>query len=278
VAESVVAYRGGETAIEAAKGLDGLVLEGAKHEYAIPNQSIVYLRERRGVGLGAWRGLGAGYNKFVIESFIDELAAAQKADPVAMRLGLLKSNPRATRVIEAVADRSQWAKAPAGDRALGMAYGQIVESYVAAVGEISFDHKTGAIRAHKFWIAIDPGVVVNPDSVLAQTEGNVIFGLSHALMERVSIVGGRVQQSNFHDYPVLRMAEIPEIDIELLPTDNPPTGVGEAALPLIAPCIGNALFRLTGKRVRGLPLSAYSKTATLATCSESYSAEMSFPV
>ena len=102
---------GGETAIEGAKGLDGLVLEGAKHEYAIPNQSIVYLRERRGVGLGAWRGLGAGYNKFVIESFIDELAAAQKADPVAFRLGLLKSNPRASRVIQAVADRSQWGKA-----------------------------------------------------------------------------------------------------------------------------------------------------------------------
>jgi len=255
VAESVAAYRGGETAIEGAKGLDGLVLEGAKHEYAIPNQSIVYLRERRGVGLGAWRGLGAGPNKFVIESFIDELAAAQKADPVAFRLGLLKSNPRATRVIEAVAEKSQWGKSPPSDRALGMAYGQIVESYVAAVGEISLDRKTGVIRAHKIWIAIDPGVIVNPDSVLAQTEGNVIFGLSHALKEQVSIIGGRVQQSNFHDYPVLRMAEIPEIDIELLPTDNPPTGVGEAALPLIAPSIGNALFRLTGKRVRGLPLS-----------------------
>jgi isoquinoline 1-oxidoreductase beta subunit len=136
-----------------------------------------------------------------------------------------------------------------------MACGQIVESYVAAVGEISLDHKTGVIRAHKFWIAIDPGVVVNPDSVLAQTEGNVIFGLSHALKEQVSIIGGRVQQSNFHDYPVLRMAEIPDIDIELLPTDNAPTGVGEAALPLIAPCVGNALFRLTGKRLRELPLS-----------------------
>ena len=171
VGESVVAYRGGEKALEGAKGLDGIVLEGAKHEYGIPNQSIVYLREKRGVGLAAWRGIGAGYNKFVIESFIDELAAAQKADPIAFRLDLLKDEPRAQAVIKAVIDKSGWGKPMADGHALGFAYAQVVETYVAAVGEISLDPKTGIIRAHRFWVALDPGIVINPDSVLAQTRG-----------------------------------------------------------------------------------------------------------
>jgi isoquinoline 1-oxidoreductase subunit beta len=256
VGESVVAYRGGEKAIEGAKGLDGIVLEGAKHEYGIPNQSIAYLREKRGVGLAAWRGIGAGYNKFVIESFIDELADAQKADPVQFRLDLLKAEPRAQAVIKAVAEKSGWGKPVAQGRSLGFAYSQVVETYVAAVAEISLDAKTGIIRAHRFWVALDPGIVLNPDSVLAQTEGNIIFGLSQTLKEQVSISGGKVDQNNFYDYPVLRMSEMPEIDIQVMPTDNPPKGMGEASLPLVAPCVANAVFRMTGKRFRALPLSA----------------------
>jgi isoquinoline 1-oxidoreductase subunit beta len=255
VGESVVAYRGGEKALDGAKGLDGIVLEGAKHEYGIPNQSIAFLRENRGVGLAAWRGIGAGYNKFVIESFIDELAAAQNADPVQFRLDLLKDEPRAQAVIKAVADKSGWSKSVADGHALGFSYAKVVETYVAAVGEISVDPKTGIVRAHKFWLALDPGIALNPDSVLAQTEGNVIFGLSQTLKEQVSITDGQVQQNNFYDYPVLRMSEMPEMDIQLMPTDNPAKGIGEAALPMVAPCVGNALFKLTGKRFRALPLS-----------------------
>jgi len=255
VGESVVAYRGGEKALEGVKGLDNIVLEGAKHEYGVPNQSIAYLRENRGVGLAAWRGIGAGYNKFVIESFIDELAAAQNADPVQFRLDLLKDEPRAQVVIKAVADKSGWGNPMANGHALGFSYAKVVETYVAAVGEISVDPKTGIVRAHKFWIALDPGIALNPDSVLAQTEGNVIFGLSQTLKEQVSITGGQVQQNNFYDYPVLRMSEVPEIDIQLMATDNPAKGIGEAALPMVAPCVGNALFKLTGKRFRALPLS-----------------------
>jgi isoquinoline 1-oxidoreductase beta subunit len=255
VGESVVAYRGGEKALEGAKGLDGIVLEGAKHEYGIANQSIAYLRENRGVGLAAWRGIGAGYNKFVIECFIDEIAAAQNKDPVQFRLDLLKDEPRAQAVIKAVADKSGWGKPVADGHALGFSYAKVVETYVAAVGDISLDPKTGIVRAHRFWIALDPGIVLNPDSVLAQSEGNVIFGLSQTLKEQVSIAGGQVQQNNFYDYPVLRMSEMPEIDIQLIPTDNPAKGIGEACLPLVAPCVGNALFKLTGKRFRALPLS-----------------------
>ena len=264
VGESVEAYRGGEQALEDAKGLDGIVLEGAKHEYGIPNQSIVYLREKRGIAVAAWRGIGAGYNKFVIESFIDELASAQKADPVAFRLDLLQNEPRAQAVIKAVADKSGWGNKLADGHAMGFAYAQVVETYVAAVGEISLNPKTGIIRAYRFWIALDPGIVINPDSVLAQTEGNVIFGLSQTMKEQMSISAGQVQQNNFFDYPVLRMSDMPEIDIQIMPTDNPAKGMGEAALPLVAPCVANAVFQLTGKRFRALPLSPERIKAGLA--------------
>jgi isoquinoline 1-oxidoreductase subunit beta len=255
VGESVVAYRGGEKALDSSKGIDGILLEGATHQYGVPNQSIAYLREKRGIAVAAWRGIGAGYNKFVIESFIDEIAAALNKEPVQFRLDLLKDEPRAQAVIKTVAAKAGWGKAVADGHALGFSYAKVVETYVAAVGEISFDPKTGIVRAHKFWLALDPGIVLNPDSVLAQTEGNVIFGLSQTLKEQVSISGGEVQQNNFYDYPVLRMSEMPEIDIQLLPTDNPAKGIGESGLPLVAPCVGNALFKLTGKRFRALPLS-----------------------
>ncbi|HVA15691.1 MAG TPA: molybdopterin cofactor-binding domain-containing protein [Stellaceae bacterium] len=255
VAESIIVYGAGEKVMQFTKGLDNIVLEGSKHEYGIPNQSIAYLRENRGVGLSSWRGIGAGYNKFVIESFIDEIATAQKVDPVQFRLGLLQNEPRAQAVIKAVADKAGWGKPVADGHALGFAYAKVVETYVAAIGEISVDEKTGIIRAHKFWVALDPGIVINPDSVLAQTEGNVIFGLSQTLKERVSIVDGKVQQNNYYDYPVLRMAEMPEIDIQIIATDNPPKGMGEATLPLISPVVGNALYKLTGKRMRALPMS-----------------------
>jgi isoquinoline 1-oxidoreductase beta subunit len=255
VGESVVAYRLGEKGLEGAKGLDGIVLEGSKHEYGIPNQSIAYLREKRGVGLAAWRGIGAGYNKFVIESFMDELAVGAKVDPVQFRLDLLQHEPRAQAVIKAVVEKSGWGKPIAEGRALGFAYSQVVGTYVAAVAEVSVDTKTGIIRAHRFWVALDPGIVLNPDSVLAQTEGNIIFGLSQTLKEQVSISNGKVEQNNFYDYPVLRMSEMPQIDIQVMPTDNPPKGMGEASLPLVAPCLANAMFRLTGKRFRAMPLS-----------------------
>jgi isoquinoline 1-oxidoreductase beta subunit len=255
VGESVIAYRLGEKGLEGAKGLDGIVLEGAKHEYGIANQSIAYLREKRGVGLAAWRGIGAGYNKFTIESFMDELAVGAKVDPVQFRLDLLQHEPRAQAVIKAVVEKSGWGKPLAEGRALGFAYSQVVETYVAAVAEVSLDAKTGIIRAHRFWVALDPGIVLNPDSVLAQTEGNIIFGLSQTLKEQVSIADGKVEQNNFYDYPVLRMSEMPEINIHVMPTDNPPKGMGEASLPLVAPCVANAVFRLTGKRFRAMPLS-----------------------
>ena len=255
VGESVVVYRVGEKALEGAKGIDGILMEGAKIEYGIPNQSIAYLREKRGVAVASWRGIGAGYNKFVIESFIDEIANAQNKDPIELRLALLKDEPRAQAVIKAVIEKSGWGKPVADGRALGFSYAKVVETYVAVVGDISLDPKTGIVRAHKFWVALDPGIVLNPDSVLAQTEGNIIFGLSQTLKEQASISNGQVDQNNFYDYPVLRMSETPEIDIQIMATDNPAKGMGEVSLPMVAPCVGNALFKLTGKRFRALPIS-----------------------
>jgi isoquinoline 1-oxidoreductase beta subunit len=174
---------------------------------------------------------------------------------VQFRLDLLQHEPRAQAVIKAVVEKSGWGKPVAEGRALGFAYSQVVGTYVAAVAEVSVDTKTGIIRAHRFWVALDPGIVLNPDSVLAQTEGNIIFGLSQTLKEQVSIADGKVEQNNFYDYPVLRMSEMPQIDIQVMPTDNPPKGMGEASLPLVAPCVANAVFRLTGKRFRAMPLS-----------------------
>ncbi len=254
VAESVVASRD-EAALERLHGLDNIVLEGAKISYGVPNQLIEYVREQRGVALCSWRGIGAGPNKFAIESFIDDCAHARNQDPIEFRLGLLADNARASAVLRKVKDMSGWGKKPADGHAFGVAFGQIVDSWTAGVVEISVDRQTGEIHAHNFWLAIDPGVVINPDTVLQQCEGNIIFGLSQTLKERMSIRDGEVQQSNYYDYPVLRMAEMPDIHIEIMPTDNPPTGMGEAALPLVAPAIGNAFLTLTGKRLDALPFT-----------------------
>jgi len=253
VAESVVAYSAPER-LEAAKGLDPLTLEGAKIDYEIPNQAINYLREIRGTPLSAWRGIGAGHNKFAIEGFADEVATALNVDPVAFRLQLVKSNPRATKVIKTVADMAKWGEARPEGRAVGFAFGKVVDTWTAAMVEISLDRQTGEIRAHRAWVALDPGIAINPDSIVAQTEGNIVFGLSQVLKERVTISNGSVDQTNLFDYRVARMSDTPEIHVTVLPTDNPPSGMGEAALPLIGPCVANAMYVLTKKRFRNMPL------------------------
>ncbi|MDB5534605.1 MAG: Isoquinoline 1-oxidoreductase [Hyphomicrobiales bacterium] len=253
VAESIVAYTSPERLVQT-KGLDPLTLEGAKINYEIPNQTISYLREIRGTPLSAWRGIGAGHNKFAIEGFADEVATALNVDPVAFRLQLCKSNPRATKVIKTVAEMAGWGDARPAGRAVGFAFGEIVNTWTAAIVEISLDRETGEIRAHRAWVALDPGIAVNPDSIVAQTEGNVVFGLSQVLKERVTISSGSVDQTNLFDYRVARMSDTPEIHVTIISTDNPPTGMGEAALPLIGPAVANAMHVLTKKRFRNMPL------------------------
>ncbi len=263
VGEAVTGYVA-PARLEAAKGLDPLTLEGAEHQYEVENKAVEYVRERRGAPLAAWRSIGAGYNKFVVEAFLDEIAAEQKIDPVQLRLSLLKNDPRATKVIEECVTLANWGSKPAEGRALGFSFAYVVGTPSAAVIEISLDRNTGAIRAHKFWSTVDPGIVINPDIVISQTESNVIYGISQMLKERMTLAKGEVEQSNFSDYEVLRMSETPEIITKIVHSTNRPTGIGEVALPLIGGAVSNALFAMTGKRLRHMPFTPERVKAALA--------------
>ena len=245
-------------------GLDPVTLSGIGHNYEFANQSIEYLREQRGVALGAWRATGAGYNKFAIEAFVDELARAWGEDPIVFRLRRMQKHPRGRRVLETVAQMANWGTQPAEGRAFGVAFVDVHGTPAAAIAEVSVDAASGVIRVHNFWNAINPGIVVNPDGVVAQCEGGIVFGLSHVLKERISFATGAVVQSNFHDYEVLRLSEVPEIHTRVIGTDDRPTGVGEIAVPLVAPAVANAVFALTGKRLRHLPFTPDRVKAALS--------------
>ena len=253
VSESIYA-RAAPPAFQKAGGRDLPVCEGAEHiSYGVPNRVLYYLREQRGIDVGFWRGVGSGYTKFAIETFIDELASIARKDPVAYRLGLLKNSPRAREVIEEVVRMSQWHSPRPRGRALGIAYSDSWETHCAQVAEVSVDRKTGSVRVHEVWCAVDCGVALQPRNVAAQMESAIMFGLSAALAEQVTFKDGVPQQSNFHDYPVLRMDQAPLVHVKVMVTENKPGGIGEVGLPPIAPAVANALAKLTGKRLRDLP-------------------------
>ena len=231
--------------------------------YGVPNMLCDAVREERGVRVHAWRGIGAGYNKFAAESFLDEIAHASGKDPLALRLELTKEHPRAQAVIKAVAGMADWSKPRPKGRALGIAFSDYHESFSAGIAEVSLDQKTGKIRVHHYWIAGDAGIVVQPENAHAQLESAVVYGLSSALSEELTFKDGAVQQTNFHQYQVLRMSDVPEIHTRVIVTDHPPTGLGELGVPTVAPAIGNAVFKLTGKRLRQLPMSPARVSATL---------------
>ncbi|HEX5780177.1 MAG TPA: molybdopterin cofactor-binding domain-containing protein [Xanthobacteraceae bacterium] len=249
--------------LEAAKGLDPLTLEGAEHLYDVENLLVEYLREHRGTALAAWRAIGSGFNKFAVESFVDEVARQQNKDPVEFRLALLSKHPRGRKIIETVAKMANWGSKPAAGRALGFAYADIWRTPVAGVAEISLDRNSGVIRVHRFWNAVNPGIVINPDIVVQQSESNVVWGVGHALKERISIADGEIEQSNYNDYEVLRMSETPETFTEVIATDDHPTGIGEIVLPVVAPAIANAFAALTGKRLRHVPFTPERVKAAL---------------
>jgi isoquinoline 1-oxidoreductase beta subunit len=222
--------------------------------YGIPNVLAEGVREIRGMRVHAWRGIGSGYNKFAAESFLDEVAHAKRLDPLAIRLALTKDKPRANAVIKAVAEMSDFARKRPG-RGMGIAFSDYHDTLSAGVAEVSVDRNTGKIKVHNYWVAVDPGLVIQPDNVHAQLESAVVYGLSAALLEELTIKDGAIQQSNFDDYPVLRMSDIPEIHTRIVTSDGPPTGMGEIGVVAVAPAIANALFGLTGKRLRHLPMS-----------------------
>ncbi|MGA0394272.1 MAG: molybdopterin cofactor-binding domain-containing protein [Rhodospirillales bacterium] len=233
--------------------------------YKIPNQNI----ERRDVGghgvrLKHWRAVGHVFNIFAIEAFIDEMAVAENMDPFDFRYQRIGVSDKAHTVFETLKHMSDWnAKRPAG-RALGMAMGNRSGSLGAGVAEISLNRETGVIRVHKLWIAVDAGTVVLPDAAKANVESGMIYGLSSVLKERVTVKKGIVEQSNFHDYELLRMSETPEeLHVEFVKTNRKPTGIGEVGNPMIAAAVANAFFKLTGKRLYHMPFTPERVKAAL---------------
>jgi isoquinoline 1-oxidoreductase beta subunit len=222
--------------------------------YAIANRLAEAVPMDNGVRSSTLRGVANLSNVFAIESFIDELALKSGADPAAFRRGLVANAPRSLALIDAVTRMSEWDRKRT-DTALGIGFENYSNTLIAEVAEVSVDRRSGVIRVHDIWVAIDPGIAVQPDSIRAQTESSVVWGIGFALGERITIKDGAVQQSNFTDYHVPRMNQIPEIHIELIATDNHPSGVGQMAMPLVAPVIANAVARLTGARLRYAPMT-----------------------
>lgn len=238
------------------KRKDGILMAGTDLAgYNVPHQLVEELYEDTGIRTAPLRGIGFLANKFATETFMDEVAVKRGADPLKYRLGLLEKNPRGTRLVERVAQMADWGRARDG-RALGLAYINYSDTQLAAIAEVSVDRSTGQVRVHEFWCTIDCGLALQPDNVAAQTESSIVYGLGLALSERITIKNGAVEQSNFYDYQVLRMNQIPQIHVEVIRTDNPPTGVGQMAAPLGAPAVGNAIARLTGVRLRHPPFTA----------------------
>ncbi len=236
-------------------GLDNDTVEGARDmTYAIPNLRVEYGMLQTPVPASWWRAVYTTQTVFASECFIDELAQLAGKDPVVYRRALLKNAPRHLAVLDRVAKESGWGTPLPAGRARGIAINRFwTDTIVAEVAEVSIE--AGKVRVHRVTCAVDCGLPVNPDGVKAQIEGGVTFGLSAALHGAITVDGGRIQQSNFHDYKVVRMNEAPVIDIHLIASGDSPRGVGEPGVPPIAPAVANAVSKLTGKRVRKLPIA-----------------------
>ena len=220
--------------------------------YEVPDVSVEWCRPDVNVPVGYWRSVGPSQNVFVIESFIDELAAAAGRDPLELRQELLANEPRMLRVLNLVAERAGWGSPVPSGRARGIAIAEDTQSVVAEVAEVSLSN--GRPRVHKVWCVADCGRVIHPGIAEAQLQGAIAGGLGAALYGEITIENGRTQQSNFNDYRLLRMSDMPQVDVWFVASDAEPGGVGEPGVPPIAPAVTNALFRLTGTRVRSLPI------------------------
>jgi isoquinoline 1-oxidoreductase beta subunit len=238
-----------------AKAQDPTMTEAAVAPYEIPATRHDVVKHDAGLRVGYWRSVSHLLNAFANESFIDELAKAAGQDPYEYRLSLLGSEPRFVRVLKLAAEKSGWGKPLPAGRARGIALMEGYGTYMAQVAEISLDGQ-GAVKVHRVTVAADLGRMVNPDTVEAQIQSSVIFGMGAALMQEITLDKGRVQQTNFHQFPVVRMNEVPAIDIVLVDSTEAPGGIGEPATAVVVPAVANAVAALTSKRLRKLPLTA----------------------
>jgi isoquinoline 1-oxidoreductase subunit beta len=235
-------------------GVDSASVEGAADLlYGIPNLQVDLHSPKIGVPVQWWRSVGHSHTGFAVEAFFDEVAVAGGKDPYELRRTLLANQPRLRAVLDLAAQEAKWGSSLPAGRARGIATHFSFESYVAQVAEVSVE-KDGTVRVHKIICALDCGRTINPDIVQAQMEGGIVFGLTAALKTEITLDKGRVRQRNFHDYPMLRMSESPEIEVHIVPSTEPPTGVGEPGVPPVAAAVANAIFAATGKRVRRLPI------------------------
>ncbi len=235
-------------------GVDVVAVEGAADlPYKIPNLVVDWQKAPGGVPTLWWRSVGHSHTAFVVESFIDEVAHAAGKDPYEYRRALLDKQPRHKRVLELAAQKAGWGKPLPEGLSRGLAVHESFESFVAQVAEVSV-LKEGKVRVHRVVCAIDCGPVVNPDTIRAQMEGGIVFGLTAALYGEITFENGRVKQRNFNDYPLLRMNEMPTVEVYIVPSTDKMGGVGEPGVPPIAPAVANAIFAATGTRIRRLPI------------------------
>ena len=220
--------------------------------YGFANQHMAHVATHSGVPVGFWRAVGHSHNAFFSEGFIDELAHETKQDPLAFRQALLKDAPRYLAVLNLAAEKAAWGTPLPEGHARGVALHESFGSIVAEVVEVSL--QSGKPRVHKVVCAVDCGTVINPALVAQQMESAVVFGLTAALYGRIDITEGVVQQRNFDNYPMVTLAQAPLVETWLVDSTRPPSGVGEPGVPPLAPALANALFVLTGKRQRSLPL------------------------
>ncbi|WP_371074783.1 MULTISPECIES: molybdopterin cofactor-binding domain-containing protein [unclassified Sinorhizobium] len=236
-------------------GIDPDTIDGtANLVYTLPNLRVEYTRvEPPGIPTAFWRSVGPSHNIFVVESFIDELAHAAKKDPVDYRQALLEATPRAKAVVALAAEKAGWGSPLPAGTGRGVSVQSVFGSYMAQVAEVEVA-KDGTVRVRRVTCAVDCGTVINPDTVRAQVQSAVIFGITAALYGEITLKDGRVEQSNFDTYQMLRINEAPQIDVHIVESSEPPGGMGEPGTSAIVPAIGNAIFAATGKRLRKMPV------------------------
>jgi isoquinoline 1-oxidoreductase beta subunit len=253
----VAAFPAGRRGTLDPMGRDFTVMAGSEHAYEIPNQLVREIRGEHGISVGQYRSIGAGATSFAVESFVDELAHLIGTDPLAMRLAMLRQKPRLANVLKLAAAKAGWGAPLPPDVGRGLACTTFMDpkqpTWTAAIVQARVDRPSGEVRVEKITCAVDCGLVINPDGVRAQLEGGLLFGLSSALKEHGTVSHGAFDQKNFEDYPILRMDEVPEVEILVVESTEPPTGAGEPTTTVVTPALANAIFAATGARVRNLP-------------------------